>query len=213
MPAGPDSTERTTLPTPLARQLQASATKLELPRGTTAFESGQPCQAFLLVTKGSVKVIQHADDGREIVLYRVQDGETCLLTTACLLSGEHYAVSAVTECQTEALALPATLFDRYLDTNSDFRHHIFRHYSARMSSFIGLVRELAFGNLDRRLRVCLLARADEHGQLAMTHQALADELGSTREVISRRLKEYENLGWIRLQRGAVWLLDTKALAI
>lgn len=213
MPAGSDSSELSTLPASLAQQLKATATKLVLPSGTAAFESGHPCQAFLLVSKGSIKVIQHADDGREIVLYRVQDGETCLLTTACLLSGEDYAVTAVTECQTEAYALQATLFERYLDSSSDFRHYIFRHYSVRMSSFIRLVRELAFGNLDRRLRQCLVSRANEQGQLCLTHQALADELGSSREVISRRLKEYENLGWIRLQRGAILLLDKKQIAV
>ncbi|MDO6459933.1 Crp/Fnr family transcriptional regulator [Granulosicoccaceae sp. 1_MG-2023] len=199
------------LPESLLASLQANSRSVALPQGIHAFEAGQPCKAFLLVTHGSVKVVQHADDGREIVLYRVQDGESCLLTTACLLSGEDYAVSAITECETRALALPADTFNTLLDTDKDFRHYVFRHYSARMSDFIRLVRELAFGNLDRRLRHCLLERAGNTGHISMTHQALADELGSTREVVSRRLKEYENLGWIRLHRGEIELLDTQGL--
>lgn len=212
MPAEPAFSDPGALPQPLFEKLSASAKRLSLPRGAHAFEAGQPCQAFLLVIEGSVKVIQHADDGREIVLYRVQNGESCLLTTACLLAGDDYAVSAVTERETTAFALPAELFSHYLDEDSQFRHYVFRHYSTRMGNFIRLVRELAFGNLDRRLRHCLLERAQGSDQLTITHQALADELGSTREVISRRLKEYENLGWIALQRGAIRLVDPNALA-
>lgn len=191
--------------------LTANSHAMSLPKGTHVFSPGDPCRNFLLVLDGSVKVLQYSESGREIVLYRVQDGESCLLTTSCLLAEEDYSVSAITETDVTAIALPASAFNTALENSSEIRRFVFKNYSKRMAEFFVLIHELAFVSLDVRLSQKLLEHADDSGLVSLTHQQMAAELGSTREVISRRLKEFEGLGWIRLHRGKIELSDLQAL--
>lgn len=193
-------------------RLQNDSNHVKLPKGYTVFSPGDACSSFLVVLLGSVKVVQYSASGREIVLYRIGPGESCLLTTSCLIANTDYTVSAITESDAEAIALPARAFHAAMDASAAMRQFVFRNYSRRMADFITLIRELAFDTLDRRLSQRLLEQADARDVLHTTHQALAAELGSTREVVSRRLKEFEQAGWIRLRRGKIELNDKLALA-
>lgn len=188
------------------RTLQARAAAVELPAGVTVFRGGDECQNYLLVLEGSVRVQMTAKSGREIVLYRVDAGETCVLTTACLLSHQAYSAEAITETPVRAVAIPASVFNDLLSKSPALRGFVFEAFGTRISDLMLLVEEVAFGRLDIRLARLLRERADAGGNLDMTHQALAVELGTAREVVSRQLKEFERKGAISIARGHISVL-------
>ncbi len=184
---------------------------LALPPGQTVFAPGQPAQNFLLLLDGTVKVQQVSPGGREIVLYRVSGGESCIMTTACLLSHDSYAAEGVTETAVEAVAISQEAFDRLLARSPDFRRFVFADYARRISDLMQVVEEVAFERIDKRLAQKLIARAGGDGVVTGTHQDLATELGSAREVVSRHLKELQRRGLVALSRGEIALLDRPAL--
>ena len=192
------------------KQILQSAKQLTIPAGVTVFTQGDECGQYLLVCEGSVKVMQSSAEGREIVLYRVQNYESCVLTTTCLLSKERYSANGITETDVTALVISASDFQQGLQQSKGLRDFIFSQYSKRLGELLHLVNALAFECLDVRLAQCLLQQASKN-HVKATHQALASEIGSTREVISRRLKEFEHLGWVTLHRGAIEICDAKRL--
>ncbi len=188
-----------------------SVQEVTIPAGTVAFRQQDECKNYLLVLEGSVKVLARSESGREIVLYRVQRGNSCVLTTSCLLAGSHYPAEGVTETEVRALAIPAPVFRRGLAESVEFRNFVFDSYGKRLTEMIALVGEISFGNLNRRLARCLLQHANDKNELKTTHQTLATELGSAREVISRHLKDFEQKGWITQQRGHLQICNPDAL--
>jgi CRP/FNR family transcriptional regulator len=195
-----------------ARALIAErAMRVKAPAASFVFQTGEHARAYLLVVSGSVRVQRLGETGREIVLYRVEAGESCVLTTAGLLSGGTYEAEARTEGEVEALALPADVFHTLLDENASFRNFVFRGFSQRLADLLLLVEEVAFGKLDVRLAEWLVRFAPAEGPLAVTHQALASELGTAREVVSRQLKEFERRGWVQLGRGHIEIVNQAAL--
>ena len=192
------------------RKAGASAQVVSLPAGQTVFEPGSACRNYIVVLDGSVKVRMLAASGREIVLYRVTGGETCVLTTSCLIQGTDYDAEAVTETAVTALLIPRAAFDEMMNVSQAFRHFIFSSFSTRLNELLGLVNEVAFGHIDRRLAAWLLARA-QGGHVEVTHQAIAAELGTAREVVSRCLKELERRGLVALNRGEITVTDEGGL--
>jgi CRP/FNR family transcriptional regulator len=193
-------------------RLRVLSRRAALPAGTRVFGEGSPCQAYLILLSGEVRVQKVAESGREIVLYRVQAGETCIVTTACLMSGIDYDAEGIAESDITAQVLPEPGFRELLGRSEAFRDFVFRAYGSRISSLLMLIDEVAFGRMDRRLAACLLARAKGSGVVTATHQELAVELGSAREVVSRLLKEFERRGWVVLSRGSVGLTNEAALS-
>lgn len=183
---------------------------LHLNAGERAFRPGFACSNYIVVKKGSVKVSVHTETGREIVLYRVQDGETCVLTTAGLLSGEHYDAEGVAESDTDAIILPKPVFEELLATSPGFRRFVFSSYGERIQSLIGLIQEVAVRHVDRRLARHLL-RLARNGVVEATHQAMAHDLNTAREVITRLLNDFADKGWVEISRGRVALKDETAL--
>ncbi len=200
-----------TLPEEDKSFLQDHCRPLTLPQGKTVFAPDSPATHFILVIAGSVKVTQAGKHGREIVLYRVGDGETCILTTSCLLSGERYNAEAVTETEVKALLLPAAPFNLLLARSEAFRQFVFSNYATRIASLLHLVEEVTFEKLDTRLAHKLLALASGEETVEVTHQNLATELGTAREVVSRHLKEFDRKGWISITRGHVRIVDIQSL--
>ena len=194
------------------RRLAAEARPLTLPAGVTVFHHGDACSNYLLVLDGSVRVQKVSSGGREITLYRVGDGQTCILTTSCLLAGERYPAEGVTETEVRAIALPGTLFQALLAGSAGFRQFVFSVYARRITDLIELVEDVAFGRMDLRLAARLRDSADATGVVTTTHQELAAELGTAREVISRLLKDFEHRGLVTLHRGRIELCDPEALA-
>ncbi len=182
------------------------------PAGTRLFYEGESCNRFLLVLKGSVRVQKLTDNGHEIVLYHVNPGQSCRLTNSCLLGGQRYPAEAFTETEVELLSIPKQAFKHALDHSSALRDEIFSAIDGAMSHLVRLVEDVAFGHLDHRLAQFLLDHTQQQSQLKMTHQVLATELGTAREVVSRLLKEFERNGWLKLHRGSVEIIDREALA-
>ncbi|RMC98806.1 Crp/Fnr family transcriptional regulator [Aquitalea palustris] len=191
--------------------LQAHSQPVRVAEGTVLFREGSPCQAYLFVLEGQIRVQKVGENGREITLYRVEAGETCIVTTACLMSGTDYDAEGVAETAIAAQALPIPAFRQLLATSAAFRDFVFRAYGSRIADLLLLIEEVSFGRIDQRLAACLLQRARGQSALSLTHQEVAAELGSAREVISRQLKDFERRGWIQLGRGQLQLLDSGAL--
>jgi CRP/FNR family transcriptional regulator len=196
------------LPSPALEEIVRQGKHLVLPPGTRVFEERGPCTAFPLVLRGAIRVFKQAPSGRQLLLYRVEPGELCVLTTSCMLGEATYSASAAAEGETELLALGVSLFNRLLSGCEPFRTLVFSVFSERVVDLMRRIEEVAFQRLDRRLAALLLVRGPE---VRMTHQDLADELGSVREIVSRLLKSFEERGWVSLGREKLQVTDTDRL--
>ena len=194
-----------------AALLATSALPLDLERGTLVFEPGQGCAGFPLLLAGSIRVHLLDTEGREIVLYRIARGQTCILTLASLLGQVPYAAYAVSETAVRGINLPAGAFTRLIAESDRFRNFIFAAHARRIVDLMQLVSDVAFARIQPRLARCLLERAAA-GHVTLTHEALAAELGTAREVVSRHLKSLEREGCLRLAPGRVTILDARGLA-
>ena len=199
------------LPNELFVQLRDASLIVELTEGSRIFGPGQAPDSFLLLLDGTIRVQQTSESGREIVLYRVQAGESCALTTACLLGYEDYQAEGIAETRIRAVAMPRALFDRLIASSREFRQFVFTAFSRRVTNLFRLIEEVAFQRIDVRLAQKLLELAVSRQHIAATHQDLANELGSAREVISRQLSEFARRGWLRVARGTVEIIDGSAL--
>jgi CRP/FNR family transcriptional regulator len=199
------------LPPEHRAELLANIKFNRLGAGDVAYRQGQECQAYVMCIDGRTRVFKTSESGREILLYRVGPGETCVLTTSCLMSGSPFPAESTAESDVLLAALPAPVFHRLLANSAPFRQFVLNNYGDLLSSLITLVDEVAFSNLDLRLARRLLAEAGADGIVAKTHQQLALDLGSVREVISRYLGEWERMGWVRSARGSIKVRDRKAL--
>lgn len=195
----------------VATQLLDSANLVSLKKNTTVFHQGDACSNYLIVLEGKVKVFTRAENGREILLYRLLKGDSCVLTTSCLFGQKNYPAEGHTETDVIALAIPEQKFNDALKNSEKFRAMVFSAFSSHLSNLITLVEEVAFGKLDIRLAKHLLSQCDDDNLLTSTHQNIATELGSAREVISRQLKELEYKGIIKINRGNIQIIDTVAL--
>lgn len=189
----------------LLQHVEAQARLMELPAGQKVFRPGDSCQGLPLVLKGSVRVQMTGSSGHEIVLYRIGDDDVCTLSIGCLMAGRGYRAEAIVEVPTTVVVLPYGLFDELVAKSAPFRRRIMGAYGERLDTLMMLVEEIAFQRMDVRLAEWLRTRAGE-SPLSMTHQDLAVELGTAREVVSRLLKDFERAGWIRLARGRIEIL-------
>lgn len=197
------------MPEALRAETLAELRWVEVPAGTVLFEEGRPCEGFPLVLTGRVRVSKAAPNGREIRLYGVGEGDSCVLSTGCLLGHSAHAARGVAEAPTTMALMPPGRFDRLVAAHEPFRRYVFGLFSGRLAELMALVEEVAFRKLDQRL-AALLARRES--PVRATHQALADELGSVREIVSRLLRALEEEGMVRLGRGEVVVLDREGLA-
>lgn len=192
---------------PAAGFARLNATRL--PAGTELFAERQSCGGFPLLLAGSIKVVKSAPSGREMLLYRVEPGGSCIITSSCLLGHSAYNARGIAETELCLLILPAELFDRLVAEHAPFRDFVFHLFSERIAELMQLVEEVAFARLDQRLARLLLARHDD--VLNVTHQQLAEELGSVREIVSRLLKGFAAQGLVALRREQIVLLDRAGL--
>lgn len=181
------------------------------PAGTVIFRPGEACEQLVLLSKGAVRVRMVSEQGREIELYRVLPGETCVLSVACLMGDRLYEAEGVAETELVGLAINRATFRKLLDGSQAFREMVLAVQTRRIYDLIGLVDEVAFHRTEARLASHLLARCDASGMVAETHQALAHEIGTAREVVSRRLKRLETAGIVALERGRVLVIDKQRL--
>ncbi|MCA0930380.1 Crp/Fnr family transcriptional regulator [Ruegeria profundi] len=193
------------LPDDIRADLEAGSQIVSVPAGTKVFGPGQSADNLLLLLDGTVRVQQKSETGREVFLYRVHAGESCVLTTACMLAFEEYSADGIAETDVRAVAIPRTTFDRLVANSPVFREFVFTAYSKRITDLFTLIDDIVFQRMDVRLASRLLELADENGVVHATHAVLATELGTAREVISRTLSEFNRRGWVEQSRGEVRL--------
>ena len=195
----------------LVEVLTRSSSVVTLPAGSRIYGPGQAPENYLLLLEGSVRVQQVSEGGREIVLYRVSAGESCALTTACLMGYEDYLAEAVAETEVRAVAIPRATFDDLIARSPEFRRFVFTAFSRRVTDLFHVIEDVAFSRLDIRLAHKLLELSHGGDQVTATQQQLASELGSAREVVSRVLTELHRRGWVSATRGHITISNRAAL--
>nr|WP_315847902.1 Crp/Fnr family transcriptional regulator [uncultured Rhodoferax sp.] len=192
---------------PALAALQAQAPAVSVPTGTQLFAQGAPCQGFPLVLAGEVRVACHAEDGRSLELYRVRPGELCLVSSASLFRGLPLGAQGMSAQASTLLMIPPTLFEEWLGVPA-FRKLVLGLFAERMAELTSLVDAVAFQKLDQRLAAALLGRGQD---LHLSHQTLADELGTVREMVTRLLRRFEHAGWLTLGREHIHILNSQTL--
>ncbi len=182
---------------------------MNLPSGTQVFAEHQPCQGFPLLLEGSIKVAKLASSGRELVLYRVAPGGSCIISSSCLLGHTAYNARGIAETPLTLLILPIPVFSKLMLEHLPFRDFVFYLFAERIGELMQLVEEVAFARLDQRLAKLLLARNEN--TVNITHQQLAEELGSVREIVSRLLKGFAAQGFVTLGREQLSIADRTGL--
>lgn len=190
------------LPAAVVEEIVSSAALRQAPAGAILFEAASPCTGFPMLLEGSVRVVKSAPNGREVQLYRITPGESCLL------GGSAYSATGVAQTAVTLLALPPVVFHRLLAEYKPFRDYVFGLFSERLADLMTLVEAVAFHKLDQRLAALLLGKGE---LVRATHQSLADELGSVREMVSRLLSNFQDRGWVALGREQIRITDAAAL--
>ena len=189
-------------------QILGEAVVRTAPAGTVMFDERNPCQAFPMLIEGTIRVSKTAPNGREMQLYRVVPGEACVITSSCLLGNVPYSARGIAESDLTVVTLPQPLFSRLLAEHEPFRTYVFSLFAERMSDLMQLVEAVAFQRLDQRLAALLLGKGRV---IRTTHQGLAEELGSVREIVSRLLKTFADQGLVSLERERIEILNPQGL--
>lgn len=196
------------MPDALARSIEESLKPVHASAGHSLFASGEPCTHFPLLVEGVIRASKRGPDGHEILLYRLNPGESCVITTVALLGRTSYPAQASAETDLLLYGLPRDLFVGLVLKSEPFRVFVFDFLSRRLAHLMALIDDVAFRRVDQRLASRLLGGAEP---LTVTHQMLADELGTTREVVSRTLESFQQSGLLRLGRRRIEILDRSAL--
>ena len=202
------------LATPQRRaEYLAAATAVSLPEGAAFYRECDMCPHIGLVGRGDIRVFKEAPGGREITLYHVRDGEPCLINMLCVFLGCPATASAVAEARTDAVVVPAAAVRKWITTDELIRSYVFETMAARLTEVMTLAVEISVSRMDVRLAGLLLRLVSVHADetVSLTHDELAAELGTAREVVSRLLKEFERAGALRLARGHVTVVDQSRL--
>jgi CRP/FNR family transcriptional regulator len=197
------------------RAIGEAALAVHLPEGASFYREGELSRDFGLVGRGNIRVFKTASNGREMTLYHVRDREPCLVNMLCVFLGRGAMASAVVEAPTDAVVVPATVFRKLLTTSDAVQRFVFETMAARILDVMALVEEITVRRMDARLASWLLrtfAAQQPDVVIAHTHDELAAELGTAREVVSRVLKELERKGGIRLSRARIILIDERILS-
>ncbi len=195
---------------PQARAVLAALPVTDLPRGHVLFHPGEAARGFVIVLQGRIEVFLTGPSGREILLYAVEPGGSCIQTTLGLLGGEDYSGEAISASDCRLVLIPKARFLSLMDQSAGFRSFVFHAFAQRMQDMMHLLERVAFQRIEARLATLLLDRAGD-GLVTATHQDLAVAIGTAREVVSRRLDQFQRQGWVTTERGMVRLTDLPAL--
>jgi CRP/FNR family transcriptional regulator len=199
----------------LAKAFFGAISLARVKSGETICHEGTQCTHLALVLSGCARVYKLSESGREITLYRVGPGESCILTASCIVNQRPFPAVAVCEDEIEAVIIPTHLVTQWFGRYPSWRSYIFNLISDRLGDVIAIVEEVAFRRVDRRIAAFLLARGDAEDALVIktTHQEIASELGTSREVVSRILKDLESQACISVGRGSIRITDRDALRL
>jgi CRP/FNR family transcriptional regulator, anaerobic regulatory protein len=200
----------------LQADIERAANVVHVEPGSRFFDVGQSCAQVALVGQGSVRVFLESESGREITLYHVAPGETCPVNLLCVLLGRPAPATALVEERLSAALLPTEIFRRWVAEEPVVRQFVLEAVAIRLVDILSLLEEITFGRLDRRLADFLLRRAEPSGRspasvVELTHEQIALELSTAREVVSRLLREFERRGAVELARGCIQVRDAAVL--
>jgi CRP/FNR family transcriptional regulator len=195
----------------LVRDFQLAAFFARIPAGKDVFLEGDRVDAIALLISGVVRVYKIGETGREITLYRFGNGQSCILTANAILSQKTFPAVATVEKDAEAIMIPADTFREWIHRYDLWRDYVFDLLSQRLASVMEIVEEVAFRRMDTRVASFLLSRSGVANPMRITHQEIAAELGSSREVISRLLEDLAQRGLLRSSRGEIEVLDLEGM--
>jgi CRP/FNR family transcriptional regulator len=193
---------------PLFAELCHAADYVKLSPGQHICMEGRSCTHLALVLSGTARVYKLGETGREITLYRVEAGESCVLTLSCIVSGKLFPAFALSESEIEAIIIPTDKVRSLMEQQPTWRDYAWSLIASRLAGVIALVEEITFKRMDERLAHYLQQQRQQHGEkLTITHQQIAADLGTSREVISRLLKDLQQRGELTLGRGQITLTN------
>ena len=178
---------------------------MEIPEGEILIDIGQYIKMMPLLLSGSLKILREDNDGKELLLYHVHPGQTCAMSITCCMGDAKSSVRAVAEEDTKLIALPTRIMDEWSNQYPSWKHFIMRTYQRRFEELLNTIDSIAFQKLDDRLERWLKEKTAKSpdGVIQITHQEIASELHSSREVISRLLKKMEHQGTLELGRNKI----------
>lgn len=192
-------------------EFKRSAFLAHIPAGHDVFLEGDRVEAIALLISGGVRVYKIGETGREITLYRFGNGSSCVLTANAILSRNTFPAIATIEQDAEAVMIPADVFRDWVKKYDLWRDFVFDLLSQRLSTVMAVVDEVVFQRMDRRVAKFLIKKGQEANPIRITHQEIAAELGSSREVVSRLLEDFINEGSVQSGRGVIEILDFELL--
>ncbi len=195
----------------IARDFRQAAYFARIPAGKDVFVEGDAVQSIALLLSGNVRVYKIGEQGREITLYRFGLGESCILTANAIMNQQTFPAVALVESEAEAIMIPAETFRGWMQRYDEWRNFLFDLLSQRLASVMAIVDEVVFRRMDARIAALLLRRADQGSIIQITHQEIAAELGTSREVVSRILEGFDSAGIISSSRGQIEILEAGEL--
>jgi CRP/FNR family transcriptional regulator len=195
----------------VAREFRQAAYYTRIPAGKDIFLEGDAVEAIALLLSGKVRVYKIGEQGREITLYSFGPGESCILTANAIMNQQTFPAVALVESEAEAIMVPAETFRDWMRRYEEWRNFLFDLLSQRLASVMGIVDEVVFHRMDARIAALLLRRTEQGSVIQMTHQEIAAELGTSREVVSRILEGFDAAGLISSSRGQIEILDAAEL--
>ncbi|TVO76293.1 Crp/Fnr family transcriptional regulator [Sedimenticola selenatireducens] len=196
----------------LKQRFYSQASIIKLQKGQPICHEGNHCSHLSIVLEGTARIYKLGENGKEITLYRISQGESCILTASCILSEIPFPAFAICDTDVEAAIIPANTVQTWLSESAVWRDYIFSLVATRLSNIIHVVEDVVFRKMDRRIATYLCNRAaSESTAIRVTHQEIASELGTSREVVSRILKDFEHEDLIKVTRGAIQLIDLDTL--
>lgn len=195
---------------PATRAKLSALTVQRIPKSAALFHPGDVARGFVIVLSGRIEVSLTSASGREIFLYAVEPGQSCVQTTLGMMGGEPYEAGAIAASDLELVLVPPTMFSELMASDAGFRKHVLASFGRRMQEMTRLLEQVAFVRIESRLAAALRAMASQ-GQVTATHAELAARIGSAREVVTRRLDGFAREGWVQLARGTITITDDQAL--
>ncbi|GER93281.1 Crp/Fnr family transcriptional regulator [Dissulfurispira thermophila] len=191
-------------PDSLIEEILSTARYQAFLANTIVYTEGDSCSSIALLLSGEIRVYKIGENGREITLYEIGAGETCILNASCILSSKKYPAHALSTKGGKMMLIPSREFRGMVARYEDMRDFIFGLLSDRLTAVMALVEDVAFGRMDERL-IDYIIEKSEDGILNATHQKIASDLGTSREVVSRLLKDFERKGKVILSRNSIQL--------
>jgi len=193
----------------LIQEINQVGTYREIEVGTEIIRTGEYIKSIPLLLSGAIKVIREYDDGEELLLYYVEEGNTCSMSMSCCVEQRKSQIKAVAELDTLIIMIPIKKMEEWLGRYQSWRTFVFSNYQNRIEEVLESLERVAFERLDERLEDYLKekARINNEHSVYQTHKEIAEELHSSRVVISRLLKKLEQMGRIKLHRNHIELIN------